>query len=131
LELHRRTAGRRGVRLQPHRTARARPADREPSPEGPCRRRAPRAGAPWHLDVLPPRPRADAGAPGRAHAPGREAGNETIGMTRARRLVAEGVGTALLLAAVVGSGIMGERLAGGNVAVALLANTVATGAALV
>ena len=48
-----------------------------------------------------------------------------------RRLVAEAVGTALLLAAVVGSGIMGERLAGGNVAVALLANTLATGAALV
>jgi glycerol uptake facilitator-like aquaporin len=45
--------------------------------------------------------------------------------------VAEGLGTALLLAAVVGSGIMGERLAGGNVAVALLANTLATGAALV
>src|SRR5437016_2853355 len=49
----------------------------------------------------------------------------------ARRVVAEGVGTALLLAAVVGSGIMGERLSGGNVAVALLANTLATGAALV
>ena len=49
----------------------------------------------------------------------------------ARRAVAEAVGTALLLAAVVGSGIMGERLAGGNVAVALLANTIATGAALV
>jgi len=48
-----------------------------------------------------------------------------------RALVAELVGTALLLAAVVGSGIMGERLAGGNVAVALLANTLATGAALV
>jgi glycerol uptake facilitator-like aquaporin len=48
-----------------------------------------------------------------------------------RRLVAEAVGTAMLLAAVVGSGIMGERLAGGNVAVALLANTLATGAALV
>ncbi len=48
-----------------------------------------------------------------------------------RRLVAEAVGTAFLLAAVVGSGIMGERLAGGNVAVALLANTLATGAALV
>lgn len=46
-------------------------------------------------------------------------------------MVAEGVGTALLLATVVGSGIMGERLAGGNVAVALLANTLATGAALV
>jgi glycerol uptake facilitator-like aquaporin len=48
-----------------------------------------------------------------------------------RRAAAEAVGTALLLAAVVGSGIMGERLAGGNVAVALLANTMATGAALV
>ena len=51
-------------------------------------------------------------------------------MTLARRLVAEGLGTALLLAAVVGSGIMGERLAQGNVAIALLANTLATGAAL-
>ena len=49
----------------------------------------------------------------------------------ARRLTAEFVGTAFLLAAVVGSGIMGERLAGGNVAIALLANTIATGAALV
>ena len=48
-----------------------------------------------------------------------------------RRAVAEAVGTAFLLAAVVGSGIMGERLAGGNVAIALLANTIATGAALV
>src|SRR5688500_1844496 len=48
-----------------------------------------------------------------------------------RRLVAEGLGTALLLATVVGSGIMGERLAGGNVAMALLANTIATGAGLV
>ena len=48
-----------------------------------------------------------------------------------RRVVAETVGTALLLATVIGSGVMGERLAGGNVAVALLANTLATGAALV
>lgn len=48
----------------------------------------------------------------------------------ARRIVAEGVGTALLLATVVGSGIMGERLAGANIAIALLANTLATGAAL-
>jgi glycerol uptake facilitator-like aquaporin len=48
-----------------------------------------------------------------------------------RRAVSEAIGTALLLATVVGSGIMGERLAGGNVAVALLANTMATGAALV
>jgi len=50
---------------------------------------------------------------------------------RQRRFVSEVIGTAMLLAAVVGSGIMGERLAGGNVAVALLANTLATGAALV
>jgi glycerol uptake facilitator-like aquaporin len=48
-----------------------------------------------------------------------------------RRLVAEFTGTLFLLAAVVGSGIMGERLAAGNVALALLANTIATGAALV
>jgi glycerol uptake facilitator-like aquaporin len=46
------------------------------------------------------------------------------------RLTAEFLGTAFLVAAVVGSGIMGERLAGGNVAIALLANTIATGAAL-
>jgi glycerol uptake facilitator-like aquaporin len=52
-------------------------------------------------------------------------------MSLSRRLVAEGVGTALLLAAVVGSGIMGDRLAGGNVAIALLANTIATAATLV
>ena len=47
-----------------------------------------------------------------------------------RRLCAEAVGSFLLFATVVGSGIMGERLAGGNVAVALLANTLATGAML-
>ena len=52
-------------------------------------------------------------------------------MTLARRLIGELLGTALLLAAVVGSGIMGERLSGGNVAIALLANTLATGATLV
>ena len=51
--------------------------------------------------------------------------------TLARRLVAEGLGTALLLAVVVGSGIMADRLAGGNVAIALLANAIATGAGLV
>lgn len=47
-----------------------------------------------------------------------------------RRLVAEAIGTAILLAAVVGSGIMAERLAGGNIAIALLANSVATGGVL-
>ena len=48
-----------------------------------------------------------------------------------RRVTAEFLGTAFLVAAVVGSGIMAERISGGNVALALLANTIATGAALV
>ena len=52
-------------------------------------------------------------------------------MDMARKLAAEAIGTAFLLIAVVGSGIMAERLAGGNVALALLGNTLATGAALV
>jgi glycerol uptake facilitator-like aquaporin len=51
--------------------------------------------------------------------------------TLTRRLVAEALGTAALLATVVGSGIMGETLSGGNVAIALLANAIATGAILV
>jgi glycerol uptake facilitator-like aquaporin len=53
----------------------------------------------------------------------------TVGLSR--QLVAEATGTALLLATVVGSGIMAERLAGGNVAIALLGNTIPTGAILV
>src|SRR5215468_3216560 len=52
-------------------------------------------------------------------------------VTLTRKAASEAIGTAFLLATVIGSGIMGERLAGGNVAVALLANTLATGAALV
>ena len=52
-------------------------------------------------------------------------------VTLVRRLVAESLGTAMLLAVVVGSGIMAQRLASGNEAIALLGNTVATGAGLV
>src|SRR6202161_3241884 len=52
-------------------------------------------------------------------------------MSLSRKLTAEALGTAFLLATVVGSGIMGEQLAGGNVAIALLANTLATGAVLI
>jgi glycerol uptake facilitator-like aquaporin len=52
-------------------------------------------------------------------------------MSLARRVVAEFLGTAFLVATVIGSGIMADRLANGNAAVALLANTIATGAALV
>jgi glycerol uptake facilitator-like aquaporin len=52
-------------------------------------------------------------------------------MTLARQIAAEALGTAMLLAVVVGSGIMGQRLAGGNDAIALLGNTIATGAGLV
>jgi glycerol uptake facilitator-like aquaporin len=48
-----------------------------------------------------------------------------------RRLAAEALGTAMLLAIVIGSGIMGDRLASGNVAIALLGNTLSTGAGLV
>src|SRR4029453_13815944 len=48
-----------------------------------------------------------------------------------RRLIAEGLGTAILVATVIGSGIMAERLAGGNQAIALLGNTIPTGAILV
>lgn len=51
-------------------------------------------------------------------------------MRNARRLAAEGLGTAALLVVVVGSGIMGERLAQGNAAIALLANSIATGCGL-
>jgi glycerol uptake facilitator-like aquaporin len=56
---------------------------------------------------------------------------DTARPTLGRRAASEATGTALLLAAVVGSGIMGDRLAGGNIAIALLANALATGAALV
>ena len=55
----------------------------------------------------------------------------TVAFDLKRRLTAEALGSALLLAIVIGSGIMGERLASGNVAIALLGNTLATGAGLV
>lgn len=57
--------------------------------------------------------------------------NRLDSSTLAQRATAEAVGTAMLLATVVGSGIMGERLADGNVAIALLANAIATGGGLV
>jgi glycerol uptake facilitator-like aquaporin len=55
----------------------------------------------------------------------------TASIPLSRRLVAEGLGTAILVATVVGSGIMAERLSGGNQAIALLGNTIPTGAILV
>src|SRR5262249_8068944 len=63
----------------------------------------------------------------------RHAASDRIGgmMSLPRRVVAEGLGTAFLLAVVIGSGIMGERLAGGNLPMALLANSLATGGGLV
>lgn len=64
-------------------------------------------------------------------SPPREGGASLQPFNLSRRLAAEALGTALLLAIVIGSGIMGERLAGGNVAIALLGNTLATGAGLV
>jgi glycerol uptake facilitator-like aquaporin len=74
--------------------------------------------------------RADPSRASREVRASRYGASHPITPTLPRRLAAEGVGTALLLAAVVGSGIMGERLSGGNVALALLANTLATAAAL-
>src|ERR1700752_5088552 len=74
-------------------------------------------------------------AAGEPRYPGSEKGSRSdrraMKFTLGSRLCAEFVGTAFLLMAVVGSGIMGERLAGGNAALALLANSLATTAALV
>ncbi|TXI94564.1 MAG: aquaporin family protein [Burkholderiaceae bacterium] len=56
---------------------------------------------------------------------------QTIPITTSKRLAAEFLGTAFLLAVVVGSGIMAQNLSGGNTAIALLANTIATGAGLI
>jgi glycerol uptake facilitator-like aquaporin len=56
---------------------------------------------------------------------------EAPAIGRVRRAAVDGIGTAFLLATIVGSGVMGERLAGGNLAVALLANSIATGAGLI
>jgi len=56
--------------------------------------------------------------------------DQPVAANLAKKLVAEGLGTAFLLAIVVGSGMMGENLAGGNMAIALLANTLSTGAGL-
>ena len=55
----------------------------------------------------------------------------TLPYPLAKRLTAQTIGTGLLVAAIIGSGIMAEKLSGGNVALALLANTLATGAALI
>lgn len=63
--------------------------------------------------------------------PAKPGAQAEIQLSLAKRATVEFVGTAILLAAIVGSGIMGERLASGNVAIALLANSMATGAVLV
>jgi hypothetical protein len=87
------------------------------------------------LDILPaPQRGAFAKEDGEPVVDARRAHRQAGAVTDRRlpqRVAAEGIGTALLLAAVVGSGIMGERLAGGSIGLALLANTLATAAALV
>src|SRR5215831_7680116 len=65
------------------------------------------------------------------HPPAAAGPRRPMAVDLPRRAAAETLGTAFLLAVVIGSGIMGERLAGGNVAIALLANTIATGGGLV
>src|SRR6185503_11513314 len=78
-----------------------------------------------------PRPRRSRAAPAARRGSACRGSRPMPSADLPRKLTAEVVGTALLLATVVGSGIMAEKLAGGNVAIALLANTVATGAGLV
>src|SRR5689334_12156278 len=112
-------------------SARPLAADGQPPPSCPHGGRTPDARAPWNVDVLPTRSRARRRTARGARPAGSEGARQTVGMTLARRLVAEAVGTALLLAAVVGSGIMGDRPSGGSSGLALLANSLVTGAALV
>ena len=121
-ELHRRAARRRGVRLPRDRAGRAFAADREPPPEAPSRRGASRAreararGSSTASCPSGSKPSARRSRRARPRAE-QQSAHERRRRHRLsrRRVVAEGVGTALLLATVVGSGIMGERLAGGNV----------------
>src|SRR5688500_18537282 len=139
---------RRAVRLPRRAGARPEPAERLAAARDPQDRRRRRQPPRRHVGLLPDR---RAGARGGATGPrdprrvARDATGAQVGppppaqdlrsggvpMTLARRVVAEGLGTALLVAAVIGSGIMAQRLAGPDVALALLANTIATGAALV
>ncbi len=102
---------------------------RRADPHLPRRGRARSSSTGEGIDVRCDRPAGGRQVHERVH-PRREAGAARKAAV-VRRAASEALGTAFLLAAVVGSGIMGERLAGGNVAIALLANTLATGAALV
>src|SRR5258706_245293 len=78
-----------------------------------------------------PFPRGDSARSPPAVADGQGPGHrQGAAVSLARRLAAEAVGTALLLAIIIGSGIMGDDLARGNTAIALLANALATGAGL-
>ena len=109
------------ARLQPRRRA-------DVSGRRRARRRRAGAGSRRHVHQrLRPSDQASAPRP----AARRAAATERAPMNSHGASPPRAFGTALLLAAVVGSGIMGERLAGGNVAIALLANTIATGATLV
>src|SRR5262249_8740933 len=139
---------RRAVRVPRRAGARPEPAQRVAAARHPARRRPRRQPARRHVGLLPdPRPGARGGradprgldpvadeAARAAQRPGaapQELWARRMQVTLARRVVAEALGTALLVAAVVGSGIMAQRLAGSAVALALLANTIATGGALV
>src|SRR5581483_4558364 len=146
---HRRAAhARRAVRVSPRGGARPIAAERLAPPGDAALGRRGRVAPRRQLGLLPPgaasrrrlpppaaralrRVRAPRDLTARRRAPDQVEGPALVPLTLGRRAAAEALGTALLLATVVGSGIMGERLCGGNVAVALLANTLATGAGLV
>ena len=111
--------------------------ERAPDPDEPAARRDAEGRAP--LSPLRSGSRFAAAATRTIHQGRRRAGDrrrrpargERVTFSLAKRLAAECLGTGLLVTTVVGSGIMGERLAGGNVALALLGNTLPTGAILV
>src|SRR5690349_17232791 len=116
---------RRGVRVRPQRRVRPVAADDQPPPEGAPRGRAHRPGQARGLGLLP-RQRRRARRPGR---PPRRRHRVTSAL--ARRALAELLGTAFLVAAVIGSGIAAQRLSPTDVGLQLLENSIATGVALV
>src|SRR4051794_18858729 len=118
------TRRRRGLRVRPQRRLRPVAAHHQPSPEGAPRGRSHRAQQTRRVGLLPrQRGRDDRCRPAaRNHRP--------VSATLGRRALAELLGTAFLLAAVVGSGIAASRLSSGDSGLELLENSIATGAAL-
>src|SRR3954451_10592371 len=115
--------GRRGVRVRPERRLRPLPAHDQPPPQGAARGGAPRPDQARGLGLL-------LDQAGRARRPGRADRRRRRVTLLRRRVVAEAIGTAFLVMAVVGSGIAASRLSPHDVGLQLLENSLVTGAAL-